>query len=158
METSAFVATDGVFTDLLTAATSSQTFIHIYKSVRKFTINSGSEHSPSPFWQKVFAIRWFPWKSNNVKLLDNVCFGPHFAALCYVIYWLIGFLRRIGNISAMYRRRLLVKCDQFWKFWGKNINSKLRNITNNFLKNMDVYITYHFHIDDPCKMVDIRIR
>ena len=23
---------------------------------------------------------------------------------------------------------------------------------------MDVYITYHFHIDDPCKMVDIRIR
>ena len=34
-----------------------------------------------------------------------------------ILKWLIDrVLRRINNISAMQRRRLLVECDQFWKF------------------------------------------
>ena len=34
-------------------------------------------------------------------------------------------LRRIGNISAMNRRRLLDKCDQFWTFEVKLIDHTL---------------------------------
>ena len=33
-----------------------------------------------------------------------------------MIDWLDSVLRRIGNISAIQRRRQLVKSDQFWNF------------------------------------------
>ena len=34
----------------------------------------------------------------------------------WLIDWLDRVLHQIGNISAMLRRRLLVKCDQVWRF------------------------------------------
>ena len=33
-----------------------------------------------------------------------------------IVDWFDSVSRRIGNISAIKRRRLLVKCDQFWNF------------------------------------------